>query len=121
MDLSVEAGKENEVLQSVRELIKDNILKVGGHRVNPQEIEDVLIATGLIIEAVVVGLPDRLLGHKLVAAATPKNGDCSEKEIMALCSEKLPHFKIPETIKLVRALPKKASGKISREKCLELF
>jgi acyl-CoA synthetase (AMP-forming)/AMP-acid ligase II len=100
---------------------KDNILKVGGHRLNPQEIEDVLIATELVIEAVVLGLPDEILGYKLIAFVTPKNGDYKESDILAFCSERLPKYKIPAAVKLVRALPKNANGKINREKCLELL
>ena len=34
---------------------KDDLVKVGGHRINPQEVEDALIATGLVIEAAVLG------------------------------------------------------------------
>jgi acyl-CoA synthetase (AMP-forming)/AMP-acid ligase II len=99
---------------------KDNLLKVGGHKINPQEIEDVLIATGLVIEAVVLGLPDKLLGFKLIGIVVPKNGSCTENEVIAGCAGKLPKFKLPAAVKLVRALPKNANGKIDRTKCLEL-
>ena len=54
---------------------KDNLLKVGGHRINTQEVEDALMATKLVIEAAVLGLPDKLLGNKLIAVATPVNGE----------------------------------------------
>ena len=50
---------------------KDNLLKVGGHRINPQEIEDALLATQLAVEAAVVGLPDDLLGKRLAALVVP--------------------------------------------------
>ncbi|MBT8358675.1 MAG: acyl--CoA ligase [Desulfobacterales bacterium] len=99
---------------------KDNLLKVGGHRINPQEIEDILMATGLIIEVVVVGIPDELLGNRLIALAAPKNGESSKSQIMSLCAEKLPKYKLPGSIKLVRSLPKSTSGKIDKAKCLEL-
>ncbi|MCP4368082.1 MAG: acyl--CoA ligase, partial [Deltaproteobacteria bacterium] len=99
---------------------KDNLLKVGGHRINPQEIEEALMATELVIEIVVVGIPDKLLGNRLIALATPKNGDISESRIMSLCAERLPKYKLPGSIKLVRSLPKNTSGKIDRAKCLEL-
>ena len=99
---------------------KDNLLKIGGHRINPQEIEDVLMESELVIEAAVLEMPDKLLGSKLVAAVIPKNEDCSADRILSKCSEKLPRFKLPEEINLVRALPKNTSGKIDRTKCLEL-
>ena len=97
------------------------MLKVGGHRINPQELEDALMETELVIETVFLGLPDALLGHKLVALACPKNGDCSEKLILSHCATKLPKYKMPSEVKLVRTLPKSTSGKIDRAKCLELI
>jgi long-chain acyl-CoA synthetase len=100
---------------------KDNLLKVGGHRINPQEIEDALMETGLVIETVVLGLPDPLLGHKLVALACAKNGESNENMILSCCAAKMPKYKMPGQIKLVRSLPKTTSGKIDRIKCLELL
>lgn len=100
---------------------KDNLLKVGGHRINPQEVEDALMATKLLIEAAVLGLPDTLLGHKLIAVATPLNGECQENDILSLCSKMLPKHKVPAEIKFVRSLPKHGSGKINRTKCKELI
>ena len=100
---------------------RDNLLKVGGHRINPQEIEDALMGTQLAIEAVVLGQPDALLGHRLVALACPKNGDCNESRLLSECAKRLPGYKMPSEVKLLRSLPKKTSGKIDRAKCLELF
>ena len=100
---------------------KDNLLKIGGHRINPQEIEDALMETGLVIEAAILGIPDELLGSKLIAVATPKNEDCSADRILSICSEKLPRFKLPGEIILSRSLPKNTSGKIDRTRCLELI
>ena len=100
---------------------KDNLLKVGGHRINTQEVEDALMATKLVIEAAVFGLPDKLLGNKLIAVATPVNGEYKENDILSLCAQKLPKHKVPAEVKLVRSLPKHSSGKINRTKCLELI
>ena len=100
---------------------KDNLLKVGGHRINPQEIEDALMDTGLVVEATVIGIPDKLLGHRLLAVAIPKNRDCSENRILSSCAEKLPKYKLPSKVKFVRTLPKNITGKIDRGKCVELF
>ena len=99
---------------------KDNLLKVGGHRINPLEIEDVILSSDLVIEAVVLGIPDSFLGHRLVAVATPKNGNCSTQEIMAHCAQNLPKYKVPSEIKFVRTLPKNSSGKTDLNKCMEI-
>jgi len=100
---------------------KDNLVKVGGHRINPQEIEDVFMATGLVLEAVVLGIPDELLGQRLVAVVVPRGEECSEKEILNRCAQRLPKHKLPGKVKLVRALPKSTSGKIERNMCFELI
>lgn len=99
----------------------DNQLKVGGHRVNPQEIEDALIATGLIIEVAVLGLADQLSGHRLVAIATPIDTTATEQEILRACSKLLPRHKLPGEIRLVKSLPKNSSGKIDRAICAGLL
>jgi long-chain acyl-CoA synthetase len=44
---------------------KDNLLKVCGHRINPQEIEDALMKTGLLMEVAVIGIEDKLQGKRL--------------------------------------------------------
>ncbi|MBD3347197.1 MAG: AMP-binding protein [Chitinivibrionales bacterium] len=99
---------------------KDNLLKVGGHRINPQEIEDVLMSTGLLVEVAVLGVPDKLMVHKLRAIGVAIDTTTTEKDILAKASQSLPRYKIPESVKLVRMLPKKGSGKVDREACLRM-
>ncbi|MBW2002198.1 MAG: acyl--CoA ligase [Deltaproteobacteria bacterium] len=99
---------------------RDNLLKVGGHRINTQEIEDAILASGLVVEAVVLGIPDKLLGHKLVALATPKNEGYSKNSILGYCAQTLPKYKVPGSVRLLRALPKNSIGKIDRSKCMEM-
>ncbi len=100
---------------------KDNLLKVSGHRINPQEIEDVMMESGLLVEAAVIGKPDELKGNKLVAVAVPIENSCTADRVTEYCTAKLPRFKLPDDIIFTRALPKKASGKIDRAKCGEMI
>lgn len=99
---------------------KDGLLKVGGHRINPTEIEDVLMATNKLIETSVIGVPDKLLGNKLIALIVPKNEDSDPKSLMQICARRLPHHKHPAEIIPVRTLPKNANGKIDKNKCRQL-
>jgi len=94
---------------------------VGGHRINPQEIEDALLATQLAVEVAVVGLADDLLGKRLAALVVPLNGDASPEAIKERCARLLPKYKLPGDIKLVRSLPKNANGKVDRNRCIFLF
>lgn len=100
---------------------KDSLLKVGGHRINPQEIEDALMATRLLLEVAVVGVEDEQLGKRLVAVAAPLSGKTTERDILARSFTKLPRYKLPSEIIFVSSLPKNSSGKINRTDCLDLF
>lgn len=99
---------------------KDDQLKVGGHRVNPHEIEEVLMESGMLLEVAVLGLPDQLLGYRMVACAVPRNG-LSGQQLLSFCSERLARYKIPSDVVSLRSLPKNSNGKIDRVKCLELL
>jgi long-chain acyl-CoA synthetase len=100
---------------------KDNLLKVSGHRINPQEIEDAAMASGLIVEIAVLGRPDALKGKRLVAVAVPIRDDCQASDVLDYCAARLPRYKVPDTITFVRALPKKLTGKIDRARCAEMI
>jgi long-chain acyl-CoA synthetase len=100
---------------------RDSLLKVSGHRINPQEIEDVLISSGLLAEAAIIGLPDELTGNRLVALITPKDDEISLEGLNRFCGNHLPAYKRPASIQMVRSLPKKSSGKIDKQKCIKLI
>jgi acyl-CoA synthetase (AMP-forming)/AMP-acid ligase II len=69
----------------------------------------------------VLGVEDELLGRRLVTVAVPLSGEASERGILALCLAKLPRHKLPAEIRFVPSLPKYASSKIDRLRCLALF
>lgn len=99
---------------------KDDLLKVGGHRINPLEIEEFLSATDLIVETAVIGLPDPLLGTRLVALVVPRSGCCEAGTLLEKCANGLPGHKRPRGIIVARALPKNSSGKIDRDRCARI-
>jgi acyl-CoA synthetase (AMP-forming)/AMP-acid ligase II len=70
-----------------------------------------------LIEAAVVGQPDELAGTRLVAVATPRDDTCRVEDLLRYCAERLPAFKVPSEIRLIKSLPKNASGKIDRHLC----
>ena len=99
---------------------KDNQLKVSGHRINTQEIEDVIVASGLAVDVVVLGIPDPLLENRLVAVVVATS-DAESKAITAFCAKRLPTYKLPQAVVFVDSLPKSASGKIDRKRCEQLI
>ena len=100
---------------------RDNQLKVGGNRINTQEIEDLLLDTNTVTEAFVTGIPDDLLGQKLIALVVAKDRHIDRQTILSICSRQMPRYKIPQMIMFTPSLPKVASGKIDKEKCITLL
>jgi long-chain acyl-CoA synthetase len=101
---------------------KDNQIKVGGHRLHPQEIEDIIIESGQVSECLIFGIPDSFGTDRLAGLAVPiAESMKSSKNILKYCSTKLPKYKIPESLLLVAAIPKNSNGKPDLHKSLELF
>lgn len=74
-----------------------------------------------IESAVVVPVPDELIGNRINALVIPSKTNVDMAEILNYCAKKLPKYMIPEEIKLCKALPFTASGKIDRRKLQELY
>ncbi len=93
---------------------KDVILR-GGYNVYPREVEEVLYAHPAVREAIVVGVPDPLLGEEVVALVVPR-GDvgCEPEELKAYVRERIAAYKYPRLVVLVEDLPRGPSGKILR-------
>jgi acyl-CoA synthetase (AMP-forming)/AMP-acid ligase II len=96
---------------------KDGLIKVSGHRLNPEEIEEAFMESGLLIDVVVMGIPDPLQGTSLYALAEPIDSDTSEPDLLQRTGNILPAFKLPRRIFFTRALPKRSSGKVDRKSC----
>jgi long-chain acyl-CoA synthetase len=91
------------------------MIKSAGERIFPQEIEAVLRTHPRVREVAVVGIPDPVLGEKMVACVelTP-GGPVDAAEFRAHCLQSLPFVRIPKTFELVQELPKTGSGKVAR-------
>jgi len=94
----------------------DDMVISGGENINPEDVEDTLLRSGLCAGAVVVGLPDARLGQRVVAFVEPKDG-ASAKALDDHCrNSALANFKRPRGYGFVKAIPRTASGKILRRK-----
>jgi len=100
---------------------KDNILKVSGHRVNPTDIEDCLMQTRQLVETAVIGVPDDLAGHRLVALCVPLENELSESVLQKHCHQRLPKHQVPGEFVFLKALPKSGSGKIDTQQCAAIY
>lgn len=94
---------------------KDDIIKTRGEKVSPKEVENVLYAMPEISEAVVVGVPDPVLGAAVKAIVVPApDASPTEKDVVRHCARHLEDFMVPKQIEFRDSLPKTDSGKISR-------
>jgi acyl-coenzyme A synthetase/AMP-(fatty) acid ligase len=93
------------------------MLKVGGIWVSPFEVESALAAHAAVLEAAVVGAPDRdgLIKPKAFVVVKPGHA-ATEAELQAFVKERLAAYKYPRWIELVTELPKTATGKVQRFK-----
>lgn len=91
------------------------ILKIGGHRVSPTEIEHVLAAHPDVAEAAIVGAPDALKGEVPVAYVVARPGRSPAADALeAFCRARLPPYCVPARFTMVGALPRNDAGKLLR-------
>jgi long-chain acyl-CoA synthetase len=94
---------------------RDDMIKVGAHRVGAKEIEDVLYEFPGVHEASVLGAPHDILGEVPVAfVAMREDTRPSDAELSAFCHERLAPHKVPARFILQAELPKMGMGKIDR-------
>ena len=97
----------------------DDIIKTGGFRVGPYEVENVLMEHPAVVECSVVGLPDPLRGQVIKAIVVLDQGYTPTKEleleIKGFCNQKLAEYKWIRMIQFVKEMPKTISGKIQKK------
>ena len=101
----------------------DDIIKSGGFRIGPFEIENILIKHEAVLECSVVGIPDALRGQAIKAfIVLSHNYEPSaelEKEIKEYANSQLAQYKWIRYIEFTNELPKTISGKIRKRELKE--
>jgi long-chain acyl-CoA synthetase len=94
---------------------KDDMIKTRGERVSPKEIENTLLRMEGISEAVVLGVPDSILGQVPKAFLVKKNSSTlTENDVLLFASQNLENFMVPKIVQFVSELPKTPNGKIDK-------
>jgi acyl-coenzyme A synthetase/AMP-(fatty) acid ligase len=92
---------------------RDNQIKSSGFRVSPTEVEEALRASGRLRDAAVIGVPDAMLGQRIVSYVTAADGcEIDSQELIDFCAGRLPRHMVPKEVLLIETLPKTATGKI---------
>ncbi len=96
----------------------DDIIKTGGFRVGPYEVENVLMEHPAVAECSVIGVPDPLRGQAIKAVIVPGAGYTPsrqlELEIKNFCNQKLAEYKWIRLVEFTAEMPKTISGKIRK-------
>jgi long-chain acyl-CoA synthetase len=100
--------------------IKD-MISVGGFKVFPRKVEDVLYEHPAVKEAVVIGIPDALMGERPKAFVVLKDDGgtaLDEKALLAFLKPKLGKHEMPAAIEFRASLPKTMIGKLSKKELI---
>lgn len=96
----------------------DDIIKTGGYRVGPYEIENVLMEHEAVVECSVIGIPDAFRGQAIKAIIVLSGGYTPskelEREIKDYCNKRLAEYKWIRVVEFVDELPKTISGKVQK-------
>ncbi len=97
---------------------RGGIINVGGLKINPEEVEAVINRHPGVALSRVSGRKNPITGAIVIAEvvlADPANDNALfREELLALCREKLPSFKVPAMLRFVEKLELTAGGKLSR-------
>lgn len=95
---------------------RDTMIKTQGFRVSPDEIEELVVASGLVVQAAAVGQPDPVAGALIALHVVPKDqATFSTAKLLEFCRREMPRHMIPREIHTHDKLPGTGSGKIDRK------
>ncbi len=93
---------------------KKEIIKVGGKRISPKEIEAVILELPEVVDCTIEGVEDELLGEALKATLVIRTENGKEMmvdKIKQHCSRHLALYKVPQIFELKEQLVISATGK----------
>jgi len=94
---------------------KNEMINVGGYKVNPTEVEKYLRECLGVLDASVYAKVNRIMGSVILCDVVRENDRVTEKFIREQLQAKLQEFKIPRVIKFVEQLNVTRTGKILRK------
>jgi fatty-acyl-CoA synthase len=111
-DVAEEDGEGNF---RIRGRLKDMYIS-GGENVYPAEVEGVLHAHPVVVDAAVVGVPDERWGESGVAfVVLDRDGAATADELREWCSDRLARYKVPREVRFVDELPRSAMNKVLKD------
>ncbi|HEY6312463.1 MAG TPA: acyl-CoA ligase (AMP-forming), exosortase A system-associated [Streptosporangiaceae bacterium] len=94
---------------------KDEMIKTSGYRVSPSEIEEVAYDTGLVRDAVAIGVEDAKFGQHIVLVVSPASGAQVDVDMLLSQMKKgLPLYMLPARVDVRPEIPRSPNGKFDR-------
>jgi 2-aminobenzoate-CoA ligase len=98
---------------------EDDMIKSSGFRLAPSEIEDAILRHKAVRDNAVVGIPDEVLGQKVVAMVELEPGNTASQElasdIIKSTMDVLGMYKLPREVVFMDAIPRTPTGKILKK------
>jgi long-chain acyl-CoA synthetase len=92
--------------------LKD-MINVGGLKVYPVEVENILYQHPAVSEAAVFGIPEDFMGEQVNAQIVLKRDrTATSDEIISHCRKRIADFKVPTVVEFVESIPKNPAGKV---------
>ncbi len=113
---AVMMDKDGYIFFQARE---DDMIKSSGFRLAPTEIEDAIIRHPAVRDDAVVGIPDEVLGQKVVAMVELEPGHTASQElasdVIKSCLDVLGMYKLPREVVFLDSIPRTPTGKILKK------
>ena len=97
----------------------DDIINSGGHKILPEELENLLAASVRGVRCAVIGKPDLILGEVPVLFVEGKLDD--DFDLHQAIRTKLPAWQQPRELRFVDALPRTSNGKLLRRELKKIL
>jgi 2-aminobenzoate-CoA ligase len=98
---------------------EDDMIKSSGFRLAPTEIEDAIIRHPAVRDDAVVGIPDEIMGQKVVAMVELEPGHAASQElasdVIKSCLDVLAMYKLPREVVFLPTIPRTPTGKILKK------
>ncbi|MFY9717001.1 MAG: long-chain fatty acid--CoA ligase [Thermoplasmata archaeon] len=99
---------------------KKDVIIVGGMKVYPREVEEVLFQHASVADVAAIGVPDPMHGEVVKAFVVLRPGtSATESELIAFVRERIAHFKAPRSVEFRTSLPRSGVQKLLRRSLRE--
>lgn len=93
---------------------RDDMIKTSGYRVSPTEIEEAAYATGMVRDAVALGVEDAALGERVLLVVAPTADDVTTDALLEAMRSGLPLYMVPGSVVIRAEIPRSPNGKFDR-------